>query len=65
MMLQWFARTWAVELLLELLSMDTLGQDLGPFGWLLLIVMAPSLPCLTAVMQDAVNPTVLTIWMLE
>ena len=33
-MRQWFVSSWAVGLLWELLSMDTLGQDLAPFGCL-------------------------------
>ena len=52
-------------LLLELLSMESLGKDLAPFGWMMLAVMAPSLPCLTANTQDGVNMTVLTLLMLE
>uniref|UniRef100_A0A8B9T7U5 SRCR domain-containing protein n=1 Tax=Anas platyrhynchos TaxID=8839 RepID=A0A8B9T7U5_ANAPL len=42
-MLQWFVGSWAVGLLLKLFTKHTLGQDLGPFGWLLLSVMAWSL----------------------
>ena len=52
-------------LLLELISTDTLGQDLAPFGWMMLPVMAPSLPCLTANTQDGVNMTVFTLSTLE
>ena len=64
-MQQWFVSSWAVGLLWELLSMDTLGQDLAPFGWMVLAVMAPSLPCLTANTKDGVKITVNTFTMLE
>ena len=64
-MRQWFVSSWTVGLLLELLSTETLGQDLAPFGWMMLPVMAPSLPCLTANTQDGVNITVLTLSTLE
>ena len=52
-------------LLLELLSMDTLGQDLAPFGWMLLTVKAPSLPCLTANTEDGVKITAFMLTILE
>ena len=64
-MQQSFVSSWTVGLPLELLSTDTLGQDLAPFGWMMLPVMAPSLPCLTANTQDGVNMTVFTLTMLE
>ena len=64
-MQQWFVSSWTVGLLLELLSTDTLGQDLAPFGWMMLPVLAPSLPCLTANTQDGVNMTVVMVRMLE
>ena len=64
-MRQWFVSSWTVGLLLELLRTDTLGKDLAPFGWIMLPVMAPSLPCLTANTQDGVNITVLTLSTLE
>ena len=64
-MRQWFVSSWTVGLLLKLTSMDTLGQDLAPFGWMMLAVMASSLPCLTANTQDGVNMTVFTLLMLE
>ena len=63
-MRQWFVSSWTVGLLLELLSMDTLGQDLAPFGWMMLAVMAPNLPSLTAHMGDGVNMTVIILSML-
>ena len=52
-------------LLLELISTDTLGQDLAPFGWMMLPVMALGLPCLTAHTEDGVNTAVFTMRMLE
>ena len=64
-MQQWFVSSWAVGLLLELFSTDTLGQDLAPFGWIMLAVKAPSPPCLTADTEDGVNITVTTVRMLE
>lgn len=45
--------------------MDTLDQDLAPFGWMMLTVVALSLHCLTAHMQDGINITVITVRMLE
>ena len=65
MMQQWFVSSWTVGLLLELLSTDTLGQDLAPFGWMMLAVKAPNLPCLTAHTVDGVKITVIMFWMLE
>ena len=64
-MLQWFVSSLSMGLLLKLLSMDVLGQDLAPFGWMMLAVMAPSLPCLTAHTEDGVNTTVITVRTLE
>ena len=64
-MRQWFASSWTVGLLLELLSMDTLGQDLAPFGWMMLAVMAPNLPSLTAHIEDGVNTIAFMLVMLE
>ena len=64
-MQQWFVSSWAVGLLLELLSMDTLGKDLAPFGWMRLAVMAPNLLSLTAHTEDGVNITVIVGGMLE
>ena len=64
-MQQWFVSSWIVGLLLKLTSTDTLGKDLAPFGWMMLPVMAPSLPCLTANTQDGVNMTVFTLSTLE
>ena len=64
-MQQWFVSSWTVGLLLKLTSTDTLGQDLAPFGWMMLTVLAPSLPCLTANTEDGVNTTVFTVRMLE
>lgn len=65
MMPQWSVSSWAVGLLLELLDMDTLGQDLAPFGWMMFSVVAPSLPCLTVHTVDGVKITVVIILMLE
>ena len=53
-MQQWFVSSWAVVLLLELLSTDTLGEDLAQFGWMMLAVMALNLPYLTAHTEDGV-----------
>ena len=64
-MRQWFVSSWTVGLLLELLRTDTLGQDLAPFGWMMLAVMALSLPCLTANTEDGVKMTVVMVRMLE
>ena len=49
----------------KLMTKDTLGQDQAPFGWMVFVVVAPSLPCLTANTEDGVNTTVFTVRMLE
>ena len=65
MMQQWFVSSWAVGLLLELFGTDTVGKDLAPFGWMMLAVKAPNLPCLTAHTANGKKMTVTIPVMLE
>ena len=63
-MLQWFVSSWAVGPLSKLMLKHTLGQDLAPFGWMMLSVTAQSWPCLTVDTVDGVKATVIMVRML-